>query len=248
MRIRVEFDVPNPPRRRSRRLLAIAALGLALVLPSVALASHLFTDVPNGNTFHSDISALAESGVTAGCGPTTYCPDQAVTRGQMAAFLHRGLSRVTRNALGTGPVGTTTNDVFDTFTITPGIPPGAMDGATQFVEVTVAMSVNLTDATGCPCLYRANLRLNGEFINDRTVDLTLTTEDERMPMTVIGVGPVTGSGPATVEVIIYRASGSGSASMYGTAIATTHAYGGTGGSVLSDAGNEPAGADEASPE
>ena len=44
--------------------------------------------------FESDINAIAMAGVTKGCNPPTnnlYCPTGLVTRGQMAAFLHRAL-------------------------------------------------------------------------------------------------------------------------------------------------------------
>jgi len=46
------------------------------------------------STFVSDIKWLAESGITQGCNPPAndrFCPDDRVTRGQMAAFLRRGL-------------------------------------------------------------------------------------------------------------------------------------------------------------
>jgi hypothetical protein len=36
-----------------------------------------------------DINRVAEAGITAGCTATRFCPVQPVTRGQMAAFLHR---------------------------------------------------------------------------------------------------------------------------------------------------------------
>ncbi|MFP4555042.1 MAG: S-layer homology domain-containing protein, partial [Actinomycetota bacterium] len=51
-----------------------------------------FSDVPASNTFHNDIAKLATAGITKGCNPpgnTNYCPNDHVTRGQMAAFLHR---------------------------------------------------------------------------------------------------------------------------------------------------------------
>ena len=53
----------------------------------------LFVD-DDGHTFENDIDKLATAGVTKGCNPPTndrYCPDDFVTRGQMAAFLHRAL-------------------------------------------------------------------------------------------------------------------------------------------------------------
>ncbi len=51
-------------------------------------AEDAFTD-DDGSVFQSDINALAASGVTKGCTPTTFCPGENVTRGQMAAFLRR---------------------------------------------------------------------------------------------------------------------------------------------------------------
>ena len=46
-----------------------------------------------GNTHEANIDALATAGVTAGCktDPLRYCPDESVTRGQMATFLARAL-------------------------------------------------------------------------------------------------------------------------------------------------------------
>ncbi|MGA7270033.1 MAG: S-layer homology domain-containing protein [Acidimicrobiia bacterium] len=62
-------------------------------LPDLPLGSPLgFTD--EGPTFAADIEWLASAGVTKGCNPPVndrFCPDDAVTRGQMAAFLHRAL-------------------------------------------------------------------------------------------------------------------------------------------------------------
>ena len=43
----------------------------------------------DGSVFETAIEALAASEVTKGCGETVFCPDQPVTRGQMAAFLVR---------------------------------------------------------------------------------------------------------------------------------------------------------------
>lgn len=53
-----------------------------------------FDDVPDDHLFHTEITWLAEQGITRGCNPpdnTLYCPDDPVTRGQMAAFLNRAL-------------------------------------------------------------------------------------------------------------------------------------------------------------
>lgn len=57
-----------------------------------------FTDT-GGSVFERDILRLATAGITRGCNPPDndrYCPDQVVTRGQMAAFLVRafGMSAI----------------------------------------------------------------------------------------------------------------------------------------------------------
>ena len=52
-----------------------------------------FTDT-SGSVFENDIEWLATTGITRGCNPPVndqFCPTGHVTRGQMAAFLHRAL-------------------------------------------------------------------------------------------------------------------------------------------------------------
>jgi hypothetical protein len=50
----------------------------------------VFTDVPSNDGFFVFIQKMQQLGITSGCGPTTYCPQESVTRGQMAVFLMRG--------------------------------------------------------------------------------------------------------------------------------------------------------------
>lgn len=67
--------------------------------------AHEFVD-DDGSVFEADIVWLAAVGVTLGCNPPAndrFCPDLAVTRGEMAAFLVRAL----------GLVGTTGTDFTD---------------------------------------------------------------------------------------------------------------------------------------
>jgi hypothetical protein len=68
-----------------------AFLVRALNLPVAAPGT--FTD-DDGSVFEQDIEALATAGITKGCNPPAndlFCPGDAVTRGQMAAFLFRAL-------------------------------------------------------------------------------------------------------------------------------------------------------------
>ncbi len=78
-------------RFSGRILLLVAAFALLLV-PVAALGAGTFDDVASDNVFKGDIDWLASAGVTKGCNPpsnTKFCPEQNVTRQQMAAFMHR---------------------------------------------------------------------------------------------------------------------------------------------------------------
>lgn len=69
-----------------------AFLGRALDYTDIG-DGNLFID-DNGTTFENDIDKLGTAGVTKGCNPPVndrYCPNEYVTRGQMAAFLHRAI-------------------------------------------------------------------------------------------------------------------------------------------------------------
>src|SRR5690606_24346981 len=61
--------------------------------PTEPSDSFAFSD-DNGHVFEADIEWLASKGITRGCNPPIndrFCPDDFVTRGQMAAFLVRAL-------------------------------------------------------------------------------------------------------------------------------------------------------------
>ena len=78
-------------RRISITATLLGAAVLLAVLPAIAVTSG-FEDVPEDHVFRNDIEWLAATGVTKGCNPpdnTKFCPDKPVTRGQLAAFLHR---------------------------------------------------------------------------------------------------------------------------------------------------------------
>ena len=52
----------------------------------------LFDDVPSGHAFFAEINWLAGQRITLGCTDDTFCPEDPVTRGQMAVFLARALA------------------------------------------------------------------------------------------------------------------------------------------------------------
>ena len=73
------------------RFQAVRVLYALQVSPAPGLAT--FDDVPTGHPFFQFIQALVAAGITSGCSaaPPLYCPDAAITRGQMAVFLSRAL-------------------------------------------------------------------------------------------------------------------------------------------------------------
>ena len=54
-----------------------------------ATQPHGFSDVPAGSYYAEAVAWLSEAELTTGTSPTTFSPDDAVTRAQMAAFLLR---------------------------------------------------------------------------------------------------------------------------------------------------------------
>jgi hypothetical protein len=114
------------PARRSPagRLLVILAAAFTLAtLPMMAVASDRFSDVSDSHAFHDEINELWGARITRGCAtnPRRYCPDEAVSRGQMAGFLSRGLGRVTWDE---GGPPTNTNAVASVTVDAPGVPGG----------------------------------------------------------------------------------------------------------------------------
>jgi hypothetical protein len=81
-----------------RRAGALSTLVLLLVVAGLmtgtAWATGSFAD-DDSSAHESDIEWIAVSGITRGCNPPDndhYCPDEPVTRGQMAAFMNRAFS------------------------------------------------------------------------------------------------------------------------------------------------------------
>jgi hypothetical protein len=77
-------------------LLVGVLIGAVVAAPVGVLASHRFSDVPDSSPIHDDVETLDAAGVVRGCGASgaNYCPDRAVTRGQMAQYLSRSMPSV----------------------------------------------------------------------------------------------------------------------------------------------------------
>lgn len=89
------------------------------IVPAQASAQ-TFNDVPTDYWAFSFIETFAANGITAGCGSGNYCPEDSVTRSQMAVFLERGM-----NGSSYSPPSATGNVFLDV---------GAGDFAANFIE------------------------------------------------------------------------------------------------------------------
>ena len=228
--------------RLRRRLRWVIPLTMLLAVPPAVFAAHNFTDVPNSHPFHTEISNLAGSGVTIGCGSGNYCPDDETQRDEMAGFLNRGLGRATANA------ATVTWAVADTAPVTSAaITTGGAAGSAGvgFVLVTGSVTASTdTPAATCPCEVAV------------WVDQSGTTPVQQSPTMVFDVSSVPTStggganGSATVSWVFQvpaatratfnlRADVTATTGVAGTVTgALTLAYfpfGGTGSSTLSPA-------------
>jgi subtilisin family serine protease len=82
----VSFSISENPA-------AIARTGTLTIAGQTftVLQGAAFSDVPQGHPFYTEIGKLSARGVTLGCGGSNYCPEQVVSREQMAAFIIRGI-------------------------------------------------------------------------------------------------------------------------------------------------------------
>jgi len=81
--------IETPAYTVATSLRAVEIRWLRRVHPAPTVAT--FNDVPTNHPFFQFVEALADSGITVGCGGGNYCPDAPLTRGQMAVFLAKAL-------------------------------------------------------------------------------------------------------------------------------------------------------------
>lgn len=120
--LQAEVTTLRRRRQRSRHplLLLLPAILFVALVPLATLAANPFNDL-TGGVHDANIDAIYNAGITTGCDPNvSYCPNDNVTREQMASFLARtaglGTNPPVANAktaqsaqrLGASPASTTT--------------------------------------------------------------------------------------------------------------------------------------------
>jgi hypothetical protein len=150
---------PAQPLSRAEMsvLLLMAEHGPSYV-PSVSTGS-IFTDVPVDHWAGDFIEELAAEGITAGCGGGKYCPDNPITRAEIAVFL-----LVAEHGPGwvpPAPTGTVFSDV----------PSGHWAGA--YIEALASEGITGGCGMGAFCPDRPVTRAEMAVFLTSTFDLTL---------------------------------------------------------------------------
>jgi hypothetical protein len=152
-----------------------------VAFPGGVWAFHSFSDVPDDSIFHSDISAIAEAGVTLGFPDGTYRPKDFVTREQMAAFLNR------LGALAPGKTPVVNGAQLEGHTAAD-LSPRLSDGETEnvsfpgrFTVITVKeVTVEAPEATGGAVLVEAHGGIvgNGAITTSHTFVCWISTDPD----------------------------------------------------------------------
>ena len=66
-----------------------AMVVVAAVMPTTAVATHVFADVADDRFYTEPVEWAATTAITTGKSPTSFDPDGAVTRGESLTFLRR---------------------------------------------------------------------------------------------------------------------------------------------------------------
>ena len=92
------------PNARLNRQQMASLLARVMGLHEGSGTNYFYDD--NGSAHEANINRIARGGIAAGCGAGRYCPHSAITRGEMAAFLHRTVSPISPpEPHGTPPAG-----------------------------------------------------------------------------------------------------------------------------------------------
>ena len=172
---------PDAPITRSQMAAFLIAARYGAVTYTYPSAPY-FTDVPPSYLFFPFIQKMAQVGITAGCGLGLYCPNQTLTRGQMAVFIATGLLN---QLLGTAPVvtsaapGSAAPGQSVTVTLT-GCGTHFVQGATQ-VLTTPGITPSGIDVTSATSLTVQLTVSPGAALGPSSIVITAGTEEAVLP-------------------------------------------------------------------
>jgi len=87
-------------RRLMRNRMLAGFVAVAVLVPSVVLATHTWPDVPDGRFYTAAVEWAQANGMTTGCdGGTNFCPDRGVSRAENLTYAKRYDDLVVQPAL-----------------------------------------------------------------------------------------------------------------------------------------------------
>jgi hypothetical protein len=237
VRVRITIEVSRPrwcPRWLARATVATVLLG-AVAVPTTVWASHQYTDVATQSSYHDEIEAVTDAGITKGCAAGQFCPTDFIRRDHLATWLTRTASRATMNT--TLLLNTirdfNTEQVAGRITITvPGIP----NTGKQFVAVWGQVDIQEGNSD-CPCTVFASLRPTGANQSTEFGDGVLHVPTGGVFFDVATVwahGVVAASpGTRTYDLVIQTIGATSNMDVLAVRLtAMTSPFGGTGGDTL----------------
>lgn len=215
-------------KKRTLTFLVLVSVFVGAAIP-MAFGAGVFPDVNPGDWFYDDVSAISEAGIAQGHVDGTYRPYDGVTRGEMAAFAHRGggsiastngTSRDVNDADGWVTLGSLTIDV-------PGVGAGV-----QYVHFNASVSawINATlaevkGASGNRIDVRLRVFEGSTPLPDWSLGF-LASDWDGESLSLDAVGPATaGIHTYDLKISTSGAQGVGDVSAwYSTFVATTYPF------------------------
>ena len=162
----------------------IAALAIVVAVPTMAYATHTFPDVPTAKFYHDAVEWAFANGITTGTSPTTFSPEDPVTRGENITFAKRYDDNIVQPALATltASVATNTADIaMNGSVVALSVENGGLGAA---VAVVTSVDLTLPDVCpGAPDSWSVLVLANGYFLTSAggsgtaTIGLSLTSTD-----------------------------------------------------------------------
>lgn len=206
-------------------VLPAAVVVLALLVPVAAIAGGRFGDVQGGSTHAPGIGWVADHEITLGCNPagTLYCPNEPVSRAQMATFMRR-LADATSPGITTGVsnhAGTTTPGAVNTSVKVADL--GTFTKQRPGTRLEVSYTSNTTISNNIRCHWQ--VRIDGRGTNGSNATTgparldgygqtiaSVASSSVLVPMTFAPVFTEVSAGNHTLELWVERQFGSGGCS------------------------------------
>ena len=171
----------------------ITSLGTVAVL-----AAWPFDDVLPGDWFYNDVHWMDSTGITHGCDATHFCPNDYVTRAEMAAFLHRMAGVQVVAGVHVERTGADAPVVEDWFNNVNGVAPVVVLSASGWYDIDIGFDA--TDNFMVCSVDTSEPDTRDAFCTINAYNILMFSETVRVRIYDVSVG---GFAPAEFWVLVY---------------------------------------------